>query len=255
MSRSPRRTGRSGRRCDPGTRRTPPADGRRTAAGSRAGRPRPRRLGCGAQASCRGITPSLDLTLEPTLTHHVPALVVATAVLVEIGLGRLVRCVRRTERQVGEERAIGAHALVVVDHQQQLIDQVFGEVVALLGGRRRIDVGVVARPAPGGTDRSHPAGTRRSVRTLDPAATGRTGPPRRCRVPGVRCHLPAHNVAYPSSRSTSATVAAAFEMWPSWYAGNPSASPTGPACRPRAGTARSAVPLASASTPASRGSS
>ena len=54
-----RRAGRSGRRCGRGTRRTPPGAGTPAAAGSRAGRPTPRRRGCAARARCRpGRTPS-----------------------------------------------------------------------------------------------------------------------------------------------------------------------------------------------------
>ena len=60
----------------------------------------------------------LDLALEPALTHQVPALVVVPAVLVEVFPRCLVRRVRRSERQVSEERTIGAEPLVVVDHHQ-----------------------------------------------------------------------------------------------------------------------------------------
>ncbi len=85
-----------------------------------------------------------DLALEPALAHDIPALVVASPVLVEIVLGRLVRRVGRAEGEVSEEGTIWTHALVVVDHQQELVHQVLGEVVALLWRCRRIDVGVIS---------------------------------------------------------------------------------------------------------------
>ena len=49
----------------------------------------------------------------------------------------------RAEREVSEERPIRPHTLAVVDHPQQLVDEVLGDVVPLLGSRRRVDVGVV----------------------------------------------------------------------------------------------------------------
>ncbi len=103
-------------------------------------------LHAGVAGSKRGVGidhAEFDLAVEPLLTDHVPSGVVATPVLLEVLVGRLMGCVGRPERQVGEERTIRAEALVVVDHQQQLIDQVFGEVVALRRRGRRIDVRVV----------------------------------------------------------------------------------------------------------------
>ena len=84
-----------------------------------------------------------ELALVPPLTHHVPAFVEAPAVLVEVCLRSLVRSMGRPEWQVGEERPVGSHALAVVDHAQQLIHQVFAEVVALIGPAGRVDVVVV----------------------------------------------------------------------------------------------------------------
>ena len=84
-----------------------------------------------------------DLTLVPALAHHVPAFVEAPAVLVEVCLRCLVRSMGRPEWQVGEERPVGAHSLAVVDHAQQLIHQVFAEVVAVVGSSGRVDVVVV----------------------------------------------------------------------------------------------------------------
>ena len=47
------------------------------------------------------------------------------------------------EGQVGEERAVGPNSLAVPDHLEQLIDQVFAQVVALVETRRGVDVVVV----------------------------------------------------------------------------------------------------------------
>ncbi len=84
----------------------------------------------------------LELALEPALAHDVPALVELPAVLCEVLRWRLMRCMRRSEREVGEERPIGAHADTVGDHPQCLVDQILRQVIAIVGARRRRD-GVV----------------------------------------------------------------------------------------------------------------
>ncbi len=85
-----------------------------------------------------------ELTFVPALTNDVPAFVVLAAVLLQVALRRLVRSVRRTERHVREERAIGPHTLAVADHLHQLVDHVFADVIAVFGTTRRFDRVVVA---------------------------------------------------------------------------------------------------------------
>ena len=55
-----------------------------------------------------------------------------------------MRSVRGAERDVAEERAIGAHALAVGDHLQHLIDEILRHVVAVVGAGRWLDGVVVA---------------------------------------------------------------------------------------------------------------
>ncbi len=85
-----------------------------------------------------------ELPREPPLAHDVPALVVAPAVLLEVARRRLVRGVRRTERQVQEEGPVGSDADAVGHHPQRLVDQVFAQVVPVRRARRWIDRVVVA---------------------------------------------------------------------------------------------------------------
>ena len=57
----------------------------------------------------------------------------ATAVTVD-PLGRgLVRCVHRTGGEVQEERQVWRLLLLVADHGDGLVGEIFGEVVAVLG--------------------------------------------------------------------------------------------------------------------------
>ena len=167
--------------------RTPPAAVRRTAAVHRRGLPC---LHAGVAGSKRGVGidhAEFDLAVKPLLTDHVPSGVVATPVLLEVLVGRLMGCVGRSERQVGEERTIRAEALVVVDHQQQLIDQVFGEVVPLRRRGRRIDVSVV----------THELGVEliglareEAVEALEASGKRPLIERRRTWVPGARYHFP-----------------------------------------------------------------
>ena len=124
-----------------------------------------------------GDHPEFELPFVPTLTDDVPALVVLAAVLLQVALGCLVRGVGRTERHVGEERAIGTHTLAVADHLHQLVDHVFADVIAVFGATRRFDRVVVSTPIRGGTGRSHLRGSRRTGRSRERAATGRTDLP------------------------------------------------------------------------------
>ena len=80
----------------------------------------------------------LDLAGEPTLARHVPTLVEATAVLLEVLRRCLVRGMHRAECQVHEERTVGPDRDGVVDESEGVVDEVLGEVVPLLGTLRRL---------------------------------------------------------------------------------------------------------------------
>ena len=54
-----------------------------------------------------------------------------------------MRCVGRSERQIGKKRSVWANTFAVVDHSQQLANQILAQVVPLRGCARRIDVVVV----------------------------------------------------------------------------------------------------------------
>ena len=86
----------------------------------------------------------LKLALIPAFTYHIPALVIAPSILLEVWRRGLMRGMGRTKGDVGEERTVRTDALAVVDHLQQLIDEVLGDVVAVVGTRRRINVAVVS---------------------------------------------------------------------------------------------------------------
>ena len=88
--------------------------------------------------------PLVHLAAEPALAHHVPALVVAAAVLGQVRGRGLVRGVGGAEGHVGEERAVGAHRGAVGDHLEELVDQVLAHVVAVFGPTGWLDVVVVA---------------------------------------------------------------------------------------------------------------
>ena len=85
-----------------------------------------------------------ELAFEPTLPGDVPAVVELPPVLLHVARGCLVRGMGGAERDVREERAIGPHARGVGHHGEELVDQVFGEVVAVLRLARRCDEVVVA---------------------------------------------------------------------------------------------------------------
>ena len=85
-----------------------------------------------------------ELAFEPTLPGHVPSLVEPAPVLLHVARRGLVRGMGGAERDVGEERAVGPDALGVRHHLEQPVDQVLGQVVAVLGLGRRLDGMVVA---------------------------------------------------------------------------------------------------------------
>ena len=98
----------------------------------------------GGELGALGDHPEFELAPEPPLAHDIPALVVPAPVLVEIAGRCLVWGVGGAERHVGEERTVGADALRVGQHREQLVDQVFRHVVAVLGLGGRLDRVVVA---------------------------------------------------------------------------------------------------------------
>ena len=96
------------------------------------------------EPSARGNDAALELSFEPPLAHDVPAFVEPAAVLGEVLRRCLVGRVGGAEGDVGEERSIGSHTLAVGDHLQHLVDDVLGDVVAVLGSAGRFDGVVVA---------------------------------------------------------------------------------------------------------------
>jgi hypothetical protein len=77
------------------------------------------------------------------LPNDVPSFVVSASILPEVILGRLVGGVCGSERQIGEEGAIRTHPFAVIDHSQQLVDEVFAEVISVRGSSWWFDVVVV----------------------------------------------------------------------------------------------------------------
>ncbi len=97
----------------------------------------------GGQLGALGHEAALDLVGEPALAGDVPALVVAAPVLLQVRRRRLVGGVGGAEGQVEEEGPIGTDRLGVVDEPDGVVDEVLGEVVALLRGGRGLDHVVV----------------------------------------------------------------------------------------------------------------
>ena len=97
----------------------------------------------GRKLGSLGDHPQLELPLVPPLAHDVPAFVVAAPVFLQVSGWRLMGGVDGAEGQVGEEGAVGAHPHAVVDHEEQLVHQVFAEVIAVFGLGRGFDVVVV----------------------------------------------------------------------------------------------------------------
>ncbi len=91
----------------------------------------------------RGDDAQLLLAGEGLLAVGVPAVVELAGVLVGPLLGHVVRRVRRAEAEVQVEGLVGVDLPGVGDELDRLVDEVRGEVVALLGRRRRLDLVVV----------------------------------------------------------------------------------------------------------------
>ncbi len=87
----------------------------------------------------------LDLAGEPAIAGRVVP-VRGTCRATSCGIrAALDAGVRRAEREVQEERTVGPDRLQVADPTGRLVDDVFGDVVPVLGTAGRVDVAVVAR--------------------------------------------------------------------------------------------------------------
>ena len=137
-----------------------------------------------------GDDPELLLRGEDLLPVGVPAVVELPGVPVRPLLGHVVGGVRGPEAEVQVEGLVGVDLLGVGDELDRLVDQVLGEVVALLRRRRRLDLVVVVDQLRDTTGWCRRRGSRRSARSRAPAASGRTGPAAVSWLLGVRCHLP-----------------------------------------------------------------
>ena len=90
-----------------------------------------------------GDDPQLLLAREGLLAVGLPAVVELAGVLVGPLLGHVVRRVRGPEAEVQVEGLVGVDLPRVGDELDRLVDEVGGEVVALLRRRRRLDLVVV----------------------------------------------------------------------------------------------------------------
>ena len=96
-----------------------------------------------AQLGALGQEARGQLALEHLLAPLVPALVEPAAVGLDERVGRLVRRMAGAGREPEEERLVGRRGPQVLDVLDGPIGEVLGEVVAVLGGRRRLDRVVV----------------------------------------------------------------------------------------------------------------
>ena len=132
----------------------------------------------------------LLLAGERLLPVGVPAVVELARVLVGPLLRHVVRGVGRPEAQVQVERLVGVDLAAVGDELDRLVDEVLGQVVALLRRPRAARPGGCRRRARGTTGWCRRRGSRRSAGSRVRAASGRTGRRPSPGSLGVRCHLP-----------------------------------------------------------------
>ena len=90
-----------------------------------------------------GQQPQLDLAREDAGADRLVALVEPALVLVGPLQRHLVRRVAGLRREVHEERLVGVDHLRVADELDRLVREVVGDVVAVLGPARRVDLVVV----------------------------------------------------------------------------------------------------------------
>ena len=132
----------------------------------------------------------LLLARERPLAVGVPAVVELAGVPVRPLLGHVVRRMGGAEAEVQVEGLVGVDLLGVRDELDRLVDQVLGEVVALLGRPRRLDLVVVVDQV--GIPLARVA-AQEAVEALEAAgqrASGVYGPAAVSSLLGVRCHLP-----------------------------------------------------------------
>ncbi len=148
----------------------------------RCARPMPSRRHCARGSRVSGGTiPIAFCRAMPLLALDVPAMGEHRVVALDDVARRLVRRVAGAERDPGQPRHIGPVGDVIGDEADRLVDQVGRQVIAVRVGAGRIDVGVVATPAPARTGRSRRRGSRRSGRSRGRAASRRTARWRRFR--------------------------------------------------------------------------
>ena len=142
-----------------------------------------RQLGVGGQDA------QLLLAGEHLLAIGVPAVVELAGVLVGPLLRHVVRRVRRPEAQMQVERLVGVDLAEVGDELDRLVDEILGEVIALLGRLRRLDRVVVVHEFRIPLAR---VAAEEPVEALEAAAQrpAVVRPGRGLLVDGVRCHLP-----------------------------------------------------------------
>ena len=137
----------------------------------------------------------LLLAGEPAAPRLVPAVVVAAPVPGEVLGRRLVRSVGRSQGEVGEERPIGSDRHRVVDELEGPVDQVLGEVVALLRRARRVDPVVVVGEVGGELVGLAVEEAVEAVEAPLERPAVDTGPAAEASSIGQRCHLPTMKVA------------------------------------------------------------
>ena len=89
--------------------------------------------------------PERLLPFEDAVALHIPSMVEAPSVGLDVLLRGVKRAVRRSEGHVGEKRPSARHLLLVLDHRDEVVDQVFADVVgaavaALTRGRHAMIV-------------------------------------------------------------------------------------------------------------------
>ena len=136
----------------------------------------------GGELGVRGDDAELLLAGEDPLALDVPAVVELAGVAVGPLLGDVVRGMGRPVGEVHEERLVGHQRLLLTHPADGPVGQVLGQVVALLGRRRRLDRGrpVVQRRVP-----LVVLAADEPVERLEPATTRRPGVerPHRRRLP------------------------------------------------------------------------
>ena len=133
--------------------------------------------------------PSSFWRANDLLAVGVPAVVERALVLVGPLLGHVVRRVRRAGAEVQVERLVRGDLLGVGDELDRLVGQVLGQVVALLGRPRRLDLVVVVDQV--GIPLARVA-AEEAVVALEAAAERPAviRPGRGLLAGGIRCHLP-----------------------------------------------------------------